>query len=231
MLNIRLTGDDVLKRQIRALMLPPAKRKRIHRAVGRKVISTARQNISQQKTLDGSPMKRRQRDGKKALQKIAKGKRLKAYVGPNKVTVTWPNNLTGKIARAQQEGVSETVTARSMVKRERRFGEQNYSDPATKEQARALIKAGYKRPTGRKYKSGAKKGRAKTRRVSAQWIENNMKFGQAGVLLRQLENNRPKQSWQIKTPPRPFFGMSRQQVVTLSDQLMNDILNDIKRAR
>lgn len=231
MLNVRLTGDDILKRQVRALMLPPAKRKRIHRAVGRKVISTARQNIRQQTTLDGSLMKRRQRDGKKALQKIAKGKRLKAYVGPNKLTVTWPNSLTGKIARAQQEGVKETVTARSMAKREKQFGEPEHSDPATKNQARALIKAGYKRPTGRKYKSGAKKGRAKTRRVSAQWIENNLTFGQAGLILRQLKNKRTKQSWQIKTPARPFFGMSRHQVVTLSDQLMNDILNDIKRAR
>jgi len=228
-ITTRMEGDLKLMRQLQVMAMPPAKRKQFHRQVTRLVIREARANIKAQRTVTGTPFTpRANRFRKKALLKnVAKGRKLEAYVGPNTGKVTWPNSLSGKIARAQQEGHTEQVTAAGMKKIR---GVPDYDDPATKEQARALLQEGFKRPVG-KFKSGAKKGQSKGRRVSMKWIVENMTLGQAGLVLRILrDKTKTEKSWPVTVPARPFFGLRKADVTELSDRLIKDILTDVKRA-
>lgn len=220
MLNIRETGSLTIADQIKALSLPANRRARFHRQVGREVIKSARQRIQQQKTISGQRFEPRANNKKgKVLKRIARGKNLKAFTGANKATITWPNSLTGKIARAQQEGYTERFTPQ---KAKRRNGEPNYEGPATQEQAKALIKEGFKLNRG-KYKSGKNKGKSKNRRVSQAWIRENMTLGQAGLVLRLLRDKRAAQYWETKVPPRPFFGLNQEERKILANNLLDEI--------
>jgi hypothetical protein len=226
MLTLESKGGAGLVKQIAALNMPANRRKRWHTKMGRQVIKSARQNIKAQRTVDGQGFKASV-NGKRVLRKIARGKNLKVFAGPNTAKVTWPNALVGKIARAQQEGHKEQYTPGRM-KREQ--GESDYDTQATAAQAKALIKAGYKLHKG-KYKSGKNKGGSKTRRVSQAWIRENMTLGQAGLVLRMLRDNPGKQSWETEVPERPFFGLNGKEIETLGNQFINDVLQDAKSAR
>jgi len=228
MLTIKPQDSKKLIRQVRALNLSNKDKKLFHRRIGREVIKTARQNIKQQKTVNGKRFAAR-KDGKrtKMLRRIARGSNLKVYAGPNKATVTWPNSLVGKVARAQQEGFEDKYTATRM-KKER--GQPDYSAPATIYQAKALIKVGFRLNKG-KYKSGKNKGNTKTRRVSQAWIRENMTLGQAGLVLRLLTDNNAKQNWLVKNEARPFFGLTAERGSSLGNELLNEILNGAKNAR
>lgn len=226
MLTLESKGGAGLVKQIAALNMPANRRKRWHTKMGRQVIKSARQNIKAQRTVDGQGFEASV-NGKRVLRKIARGKNLKVFAGPNTAKVTWPNALVGKIARAQQEGHKEQYTPGRM-KREK--GQPDYDAPATAAQAKALIKAGYKLHKG-KYKSGKNKGGSKTRRVSQAWIKENMTLGQAGIVLRMLRDNPGQQAWELSVPGRPFFGLSRQEMADMGDEFINDVLQSVKSAR
>lgn len=226
MITLKQSGGAKLLKQIAALNLPANKRKQWHRKMGRQVIKSARQNIKQQRTVDGQAFKA-SKSGKRVLTKLARGKNLKVYAGPNTAKVTWPNSAVGKIARAQQEGHKQQYTAEKM---QRQHGQPDYDAPATGDQAKALIKAGFKLNKG-KYKSGKSKGQAKTRRVSQAWIKDNMTLGQAGLVLRMLLDKKAASSWQVETPARPFFGLNHREIKTLGDGFINEILSGVKTAR
>lgn len=228
MLSIKTKGDLTLAQQIKALGLPPAKRKTFHKKIGREVIKQSRARIKEQKSITGEKFKPRAGDKKgKMLKKLARGSNIRAYTGPNKATVTWPNSLTGKIARAQQEGHTETYNAQRM---QHERGTPDYSAPASAEQAKALIKAGYRRYKG-KYRSGQKKGGSKYTRVSQSWIKENMTMGQAGLILRMFRDEGAQgspinmASWRFEVPARPFFGLSKKGIKQLGNELINNLLD------
>jgi len=226
MLTLKSIGGASLVKQIAALNLPANRRRGWHGKMGRVVIKAAKDNIKKQRTVTGqsfTPGKK----GKRVLRRLARGKNLKVYAGANKATVTWPNRLTGQIARAQQEGHSNQYNVTRIQKEK---GQPDYDAPATTGQARALIKAGYKLNKG-KYKSGKSKGDTKTRRVSQSWIKENMSLGQAGLILSMLEGDEQKNSWNVEIPARPFFGLNRREIKTLGTDFLNDILNGVKTAR
>jgi len=112
----------------------------------------------------------------------------------------------------------------------KRRGSPDYDAEATKAQARALLKEGFKRPVG-KYRSGAKKGQRKNRRVSQKWIMENMTLGQAGLILRLLRDEaESKKAWELTVPARPFFGLRKADATELSDRLIKTIFADMKHA-
>jgi hypothetical protein len=226
MLTTKSSGGLKLLKQIAALNLPASRRKQWHNKMGRQVIKSARQNIRQQRTVDGQPFAK-SKSGKRVLRKLARGKNLKVYAGANKATVTWPNTPVGKIARAHQEGYQEQYTGEK-IKRQK--GQPDYDAPATSDQAKALIKAGYKLNKG-KYKSGKSKGQVKTKRVSQAWIKENMTLGQAGLVLRMLQNKTAASSWAVNTPARPFFGLNAREIETLGTGFINQILSEVKTAK
>ncbi len=226
MITVKNTGGARLVKQLAALNLPANRRKAWHGKMGRAVIRAAKKNIKQQRQVNGqkfAPGK----DGQKLLKRMARGKNLKVYAGANKATVTWPNSLTGKIARAHQEGQKEQYNGARM---EKERGQPDYDAPATQDQAKALIKAGYKLNKG-KYKSGKNKGNTKSRRVSQSWIKENMTLGQAGLILRMLRDEPGKASWTTEIPAREFFGLNGREANTLGNDFLNDILKGVKSAR
>lgn len=228
MLTLKLSGDLTLKQQIDVLRMPKRARVRHHRYVAKTVIRRAKENVKQQRDINGRSFAPRKRGNKPVLRKMPS--KLKAFIGANKATVTFPKNRTGQIARAHQEGITTTMTAAKAAQAARRRGEPDYDADATAAQAKALIKEGYRQPVG-KFKGGKKKGTAKSRRVSQRWIMENMTVGQAGLILRLLrEKKETQQQWDIPLPQREFFGLNKADVQDITNHLINDILNDVRKA-
>ncbi|MEH6649978.1 MAG: phage virion morphogenesis protein [Motiliproteus sp.] len=221
-LTVSVSGDLALRDQLKLLRLPPAKRKRYHRLLGKEVAKLSRRRVKAQQNIDGTPWKQRKKGRKKMLAKITRPKHLKVYAGSESVKVTWSNRLMGQIARQQQEGIGETMTAKRAA---RVKGKPDYQSDATASQAKALVKAGFKIYAG-KYKSGAKGGQSKTRRVSQRWIRENMTLGQAGLVLRLLRDEPSKQSWDIPLPPRSFLGLSAAERGSVGQELLGKMADD-----
>ncbi|GAA4649032.1 hypothetical protein GCM10023116_13060 [Kistimonas scapharcae] len=199
-LKVTLDGDFTLRQQLQALRLTPAKQRRYHQLMGREVIKASRGRIKGQRDLNGQPWAARKNGRKRMLTKIMRGRNVKVYAGKDKVTVTWPNRLMGQIARRQQDGIAEPMTARRMAKI---HGENRPGEEATAAQAKALKAEGFKVYAG-KYKSG----KTKTRRTSQKWIKENMSKAQAGLVLRLMREEQVKTQWDIPLPERSFLGLS-----------------------
>lgn len=222
--NITLTGHSTLRKQIRAIALPPRQKKQLYFTLARSVITESTKRTRAQKTIDGQPMAPRKNGNGKVLRKIMNSARVIKST-PTGATAGW-HGFTGRIATAQQYGITEQHTAASAA---RKNGTPDYSAPATTAQAKALIEAGYKRYTG-KFKSGNKAGQSKGKRVSAKWITENLTIGQAGIILRIMREKEPKQSWQTVTPARPFFGVNRQQIPQMGQKIINRITTNARKA-
>ena len=177
--------------------LSPARRKRVLKKVGQRVRRSSRDNLRTQRTIDGTPMQGRSTGRGKMLRRI--GKTMTTHTSDKKVDVTWKNRITAQIAYRHQHGVPETFTASKM---NRIYGRPDYNQPATRKQAKALLRAGFK------LYAGKKRGKVKTRKPSQRWIMENMTMGHAGYLIRMLNDEKGKQSWLVNTPARPFLGVT-----------------------
>lgn len=231
MLSVDLKGAVSLQRQIEALALPANKRKKINTMLGREVVKQSRERIKKQRTLNGSSFAARANGKKKKLlKKMMRAKNVKVWAGPNKAKVGWKNTLTGKVARANQEGFTETFNSSKQLRQEVKSKEPDSDDNATRLQAKTLVKLGYKRKVGT-YKSGKQKGKSRTKRVSQAWIMANMTMGYAGRLIRILENSEAKKSWNVVIPARPFFGLNKAEIKQLGKQIIDDVIDGATKAR
>jgi len=193
-----------IHQDIGLLALPAASRKRVLQNAGRRYLKASREHIRQQKTIDGNPFAKRKYGKGKLLKNM--GRSLKFFPSPNQVTVTWPNKSVAKLGYRHQFGIDEVMTASKMVKI---HGQPDYQAPATKKQARALLEAGFTISAGKTFKSGPNKGKTRRKRPSQRWIMDNMKLGQAGLIIRTLRNaTHPPKNWKIPVPERPFLGMA-----------------------
>lgn len=207
MLQGQLDGVLPVKQQLQLLAMPPARKRWVLAKAGREVQKMTRANIRAQKDIYGKPFaKRSDKAGahKQRLKLLRKmGKKLTQAATSRAVTVGF-KGIAGNIAAKHHFGDKKRVTAagfkREMKQRER--GKGYYDNPATKEQAGALVKQlGYKRPSA----SG------KPIRVSQRWIRNHMTIAQAGSIISAMREaqglpERSNQSWVVETPARPFFG-------------------------
>lgn len=229
-MKMTVTGDVKLKKQIAALMLPASKKRQLFFQLGRTVIKQSTARTRAQREIDGGPMAPRKNGKAKVLRKIMKTTRvLKAT--EKGATVGWPNNLTGKIARAQQEGITEQHTAASAKRAAKKRGEPDYDAPASYYQAKRLVEGGYKRYVG-KYKTGKKAGTAKERRVSIKWIMQNMTMGHAGLVgrLTYALDKHSWDHWEARTPPRRFLGVNRKQIPAMSQKIIHEITTNARKA-
>lgn len=230
MITVKGSGAEKLLRQIKVLELPPSRQRQLNRRLGREVIRVSRQRIRQQRQIDGSAFTgRRNGRKKKMLSKLMKSNQVKVWAGSKGAKVSWKNSLTGKIARAHQEGFKEPYSASRIKREERKLGEPSPDGTATAAQAKALVDLGYKRVVG-KYKSGKKKGESRKKRVSQKWIRENMSAGQAGIIIRLLREDAPKQFWNVEVPAREFFGLSKKEIQELGNEIVDDILEQVKQA-
>lgn len=175
--------------QLNILSMSPAQQKRLVRRMGSQVRSDARANIRNQMTVSGTKMTPRAnaRTKRKLLRKMGKGMSVQVRKSRSATAVvSWKNTAVGAVAKKQQEGIPETFTPAKMKKINKRFEKPGFYDkPATKKQASALNKEGFKRRVARK----RGKGKATLKRVPQTWIMSNMTIGQAGMILRLSFNS------------------------------------------
>jgi len=63
----------------------------------------------------------------------------------------------------------------------------------------------------------------RTKRPSQKWIMENLKIGQAGLLLRVLRDKAEKQSWLITLPKRQVLGASNEDISDMVQTIKNFI--------
>lgn len=200
-LTIKPNKEQALnaKLQLTLLAMPPKKRVRILKTLGRHERAQARARIRRQQTVSGEPFEPRSNGKKKKLLKRM-GKTLEPYVkNANRLELKHRNLLTGRIAALQQEGGKEIMTASKMRKI---HGQPNYDSPASESQAKALIAKGYKyRIKGEGWHT-----------PNINEIQQRLSVGQAGVILRAMRNRQNRQSWDIPVPAREFLGDTTENV-------------------
>ena len=216
-----LKGYERARRQLQALSMPPAQRRKLFLNAAKAVKKDSKKRIQNESDLKGrkwAPRKDKRR--KKMLRGI---KRLMVHKATNKEgQVTFNNLLVGSIAKAHQEGIAQVVSASTLRGSK---ASANKGKPATRKQARALREAGYKAP--RSAQGGQRKGYKKP---TVKWITENLTLGQAGSVLKILKNEGDKSSWEIKRPKRPFLGATPAEVADLLDDITEQMLGNIKAA-
>ena len=202
--------------------LPGNSKKRIFKNLGRELQKASRDHIRQQKTTTGEKMKKRKYGRGKVLKKL--GKNIKFFASAKNVKLTWPNRMVARLAYRHQFGIPEVFSASRMISI---HGKPDYKQPASRKQAKALIKEGFRVNTGEAFKSGANKGKAKRKKPSQKWVTENMKMGQAAFVIRKLKKTEitPKR-WTVKIPARPFLGVPG---ADASELLSNEIVKERKR--
>ncbi len=210
--------------QIEVLSMKPARRKQLLRKIGKEVRSDVRQNIRKQKTVAGTSMEpRAQKKRRRMFSKMPKGLVTKVK-SDHQADITWKQPGQARLAFQHHHGISENYTA---GKAARVNGTPDYKKPATPAQAKALVKAGYRRPVARK----RGKGGAILKRVPQRWIRENMTIGQAGLVLRLMRTgtDKGKQSWTIDLPKRPILGATPADANIYLAVMAQDALQQLKR--
>ncbi|MCO1336391.1 hypothetical protein MO867_18825 [Microbulbifer sp. OS29] len=167
----------------------------------------SRKRLREQRGLDGKSWKKRKNGKKKMLRGLSKKMRARS-VGLSG-EVFFANGKTAEIAYQHQHGMPEEWTGK---KAEKVYGKPDYKDPATRYQARALKKEGYKvrLPNGRKKKP------------TMRWIMENLSLGQAGLILRILRDDPGESRWVIELPDRSFLGTTRQEIDKLASMIFDE---------
>ncbi|WHI45032.1 phage virion morphogenesis protein [Microbulbifer sp. VAAF005] len=210
-MQIDLTGHLKARQQLALLKLPPAKQRRIGGTLARKVRTYSRKRLREQKDLNGKSWekrkKRRQGKGKKMLRGMSKRMRTRSTGLGGEVFFADKN--TAQIAYQHQHGIAEEWDGQ---KAEKVYGQPDYKAPATRRQARALKKEGYKvrLPGGRKKKP------------TLRWITENLTLGQAGLILQVLRDEPKENSWVIELPERSFLGTTDREVSELADMIFKE---------
>ncbi|MBB6158511.1 phage virion morphogenesis protein [Pseudomonas sp. JAI115] len=197
-LEFDVRGLVAAKEKLRLLALPAAKRRRLLNTAAKRLRTVNRKRIRAQRNVDGTSYAPRRGRGKRKLL-TGLGKSLQVTrVGPDAAVLGWKSSGLSRIAGEHQAGQSQTMSAARM----RRLGKAaDYSAPATKQQARALLKAGYRIKAGKRWK-----------RPTLGWIVEHLKNGQAGLVLAQLEGKTKKTSWKIALPARSVLGATAGEV-------------------
>lgn len=198
MLDFDIRGLLDAQRRVQLLDLPAAKRRRLLNTASKRLRTQDRKRIRDQRNLDGTPYARRKSGGnRKMLRGLGKGLQV-VTLNANQAVLGWKNRRVSRVANEHQQGLSQTQSAARL----RREGKTpDYAGRATRRQARALLKAGYRVRQDKRWK-----------RPTQAWIVDNLKTGQAGLILSQLQGAAKQQSWKIELPARVVLGANAQDV-------------------
>jgi phage virion morphogenesis protein len=211
MINFDIRGLLDAQEQLQLLALPAAKRRRLLNNASKRLRTPNRKRIRDQRNVDGSPYApRRGASKRKMLRGLGKGLQVVSLTA-NEAVLGWKNRLVSRIAGEHQAGRTETMTPARL----RRVSKTpDYDAPASKQQARALLKAGYRIRQGKRWK-----------RPALGWIVENLKSGKAGLILARLEGDTKKQSWKIDLPARAVLGANAQDVRQILSTVLQQTLN------
>lgn len=202
-----------VRRAVAALDLPAAKRHRLVWRMGRAVIRYTRANARAQHTPEGAGWPKRRHGKRKMIRKLASYLVQRAVYGGEGTRIVFDRGgkkiRPGMIAGWQQRGATISMNAGRPATD--RSAQTQTKKPASRRQARALVRLGYTQPVA--YTVSRRRGTR--RRVAAKWITENMSAKQAGLIIRKMRNQPEKNAWQIVLPGRPFLGVSDSQVAAL----------------
>ncbi|KLP41776.1 hypothetical protein [Enterobacter ludwigii] len=188
------------------ITMPEAKRKRLLYRLGKRgIIQQAKRNVRNQQAPDGKEWAKRARGGKRRML-VSLPKMLTANDATSeRVVVRFKYGVMAKsglpmgvLGRIQQDGITMTQNAEQA----KAWSKGSASKMCTKQQARKLRKLGYKRPNGE----------GGYTRANMAWMQENLSWRQAGLIIRKLDGSTSKKSWQIRVPGREFLGARAQQL-------------------
>ncbi|WP_018692516.1 phage virion morphogenesis protein [Algicola sagamiensis] len=210
MITSKLSAGDHTK-QLELLLLDPRKRRRILRGAGRKVRRDSRKRLRSQRDLTGSAWQARS-NGKKQRMLKKLGKHIQVHTTPNQADVTFGNRRVGQVARLHQEGVDQQMSAAQLERYNPKNGE---LEQATRSQAISLRRAGYRirKKRGKGWKT-----------PTIRWIQNNLNFRQAGLILRMIRDEPPKKEWTIPIPERAFLGQDENEHRQLTNYMLDEAM-------
>jgi phage virion morphogenesis protein len=210
-LSFDIRGLASAQENLQLLALPASKRRRLLNTTAKRLRTKNRKRMRQQRNLDGTAYAPRQGGKKtKMMRGLAKDLRV-TRLSSEEAVLGWKNGFASRIAREHQDGMRETMTAARL----RRLGKTpDYAGAASRAQAKALIKAGYQIRVNKRWK-----------RPPLSWIVSNLSHGQAGLILRKLEDTKTKSSWQIDLPARSVLGAEAQDVRDVLHTVLQQTLN------
>ncbi|HCM1923104.1 TPA: hypothetical protein N3A35_003834 [Salmonella enterica subsp. salamae serovar 16:m,t:e,n,x] len=189
MIKTELRGQREALIRLAALDLPPAKRRKALQNAARRIKREGQQNARAQKTPAGGGWEQRKRGNKKMMRRIPALMSITATADDAKLH--WKNPVHSDMAARHHYGKPEHVTA-AQLKKQR--GQPNYDAPTSRRLAVKLRQLGYVIPCGKKKKT-----------PSVKWITQNIKQGQAGLIIRILNDEAAKKEWEVPAPPRPWL--------------------------
>ncbi|HDL8332983.1 TPA: hypothetical protein PXR26_001869 [Yersinia enterocolitica] len=191
-----------LQQAIKRLELPPQKRQRLlWRLAKYGVIVAAKRNVRNQQSPDGTAWQGRQTNQRgKMLRNMPKLLHIREMPEINAVRLYLQGGgyrngekpvPAGVVGYGQQNGMHVTINRSAVAKSvlpER---------PATVKQAKKLRALGYRVKQGKRW-----------RKPPYKEIVENMRFAQAGLLIKKLSGKAAKSAWTVDVPAREFLGMS-----------------------
>ncbi len=141
--SVRVLGNRQLNAQLDRFAREARERQKLARRMGGYVRTLARQNIKRQRTVGGTAMTpaQKRRAARPMLMGLHRQMVVRAAEGNKGVTVSWENALMAAIGFRHQEGVGENW---SPGHARRVYGQPNYKARATRKQAKALLREGYR---------------------------------------------------------------------------------------
>lgn len=220
-IRIDVVGLLPFRRQLQLLQMGPNRRRRLVARVTKKVIQDSKKRVRNQVDLQGNHYTDRYRtrshDRRKMLSRLVKELKV-IQASSDSATAGFNSPVAGRIAADQQYGKSTTVTAASFGGR----SADSYNKPATRQQAKALVEAGFKiRMNGRARKS-----------PSIKYITEHYSQGQAGTALKRLRiwaGEATKTSWRTVLPARSFLGATAAEVQQYIEQIYDDMEQELAR--
>lgn len=191
-----------LQQALKRLDLPPPKRQRLlWRLAKYGVIVAAKRNVRHQQTPDGTPWQGRQTNQRgKMLRNMPKLLHIREMPEISAVRLYLQGGgyrngekpvPAGVVGYGQQNGMHVTINRSAVAKTvppER---------PATIKQAKKLRALGYRVKKGKRW-----------RKPPYKEIVENMRFAQAGLLIKKLSGKAAKSAWTVDVPAREFLGMN-----------------------
>ncbi|EJL6603241.1 phage virion morphogenesis protein [Vibrio cholerae] len=201
--------------QLELLGLDRKTREKMLRRIGAQIAKTTRKNIRAQRDPEGSAWAKRKRGRGKLLKGFTQ--KLKHFQRDNNRTlvVGWPS-ARGRVAYEHHHGIAQDSGLSARKRQAKQQNEPRKTDPATREQAKALRDLDYRlKPQGRQ-----KRGKKPT----LTWIRENMTVGEAAKTIQELENKTPARDWKVGRPERRLIGISPKRLAIM-------IKRELKRNR
>ncbi len=216
---LRIEADERsylrLEEQLRLLALDKKTRKKMLKRIGAQIAKTTRKNIRAQRDPDGRLWPHRKQGRRKMLKGFTQ--KLKHFQRDSNKTllVGWPS-ARGSVAYQHHHGLAQKSGLTHRKRQAKKNKEPKQTDPATKEQAKALRDLDFRmKPQGRQ-----KRGKKPT----LAWIKENMTVGEAAKTIQELENKTPARDWEVGRPERRLIGVSTQRLAMM-------IKRELKRNR